>query len=98
MKIERNKKITLLLEKCSVHLFGIISILCIIGVTTATIPLGVCFILSLAITLYGIFCLIQKDKLTNFALWLLVACVIILLYTASILFFSFDIKEILNRY
>ena len=76
-------------------IFTILSIICIVGIISEIIPLGVIFVLSLIATLY---CLVTffNNKLSKFGKYILVCNVVCLAYTVCNLFFSIDIKTILG--
>lgn len=76
-------------------IFTILSIVCIVGIISEIIPLGVIFVLSLIATLY---CLVTffNNKLSKLGKYILVCNVVCLAYTVCNLFFSIDIKAILG--
>ena len=76
-------------------IFIILSIVCIVGIISESIPLGVILILSLIATIYCIATLFN-DKLSKFGKYIFVCNVICLAYTVCNLFFSIDVKAILG--
>ena len=78
-----------------VIIFIIQLIVCIVGIISESIPLGVIFILSLIATIYCIATLFN-DKLSKFGKYIFVCNVICLAYTVCNLFFSIDVKAILG--
>lgn len=75
--------------------FIILSIVCIVGIISESIPLGVIFILSLIATIYCIATLFS-DKLSKLGKIILVCNVVCLTYTVCNLFFNIDVKAILG--
>lgn len=73
-----------------------LAICCVVGIFTGEIALGVVFAMSLLITLYGLFSLLQKDKLTNLGLIIVIVGVMSLIYTICELFLGMNIKTILG--
>ena len=76
-------------------IFIISSIVCIVGIISESITLGVIFILSLIATIYCITTLFS-DKLSKLGKIIFVCNVICLVYTVCNLFFSIDVKAILG--
>lgn len=74
----------------------ILAICCIVGLLTNKIALNIIFVMSLLITLYGIVSLLQKDKLTDVGIMVMVIGVISLVYTICELFLGINIKTILG--
>ena len=79
------------------------TLLCIIGliigvygIITGAIPLGIVFVISLAILLYVLFItLLNGIKLTNLGAFVLVIALLLVVYSSCILFFGIDIKSVL---
>lgn len=76
-------------------IFIILSIVCIVGIISESIPLGAIFIFSLIATLY---CLVTlfNDKLSKLGVCILVCNIICLIYAICNLFLGIDIKTILG--
>lgn len=73
-----------------------LAVCCLIGIFMGNIPLGLVFIMSLAIVLWGILSLIQKNRFTQIGTIVLIIGLLSLAYTVCILFFNIDLKTILN--
>ena len=78
-----------------VIIFIIQLIVCIVGIISESIPLGVILILSLIATIYCLATLFS-DKLSKLGKIILVCNVVCLTYTVCNLFFSIDVKAILG--
>ena len=76
-------------------IFIISSIVCIVGIISESIPLGVILILSLIATIYCLATLFS-DKLSKLGKIILVCNVVCLTYTVCNLFFGIDVKAILG--
>lgn len=74
----------------------ILAICCIVGILTGEIALGIVFIMALAITIWAILSLLQKDKFTNLGLIIVVVGLLSLVYTICELFLKIDLKTILG--
>ncbi len=69
----------------------------IYGVITETIPLGIIFIISLAVFLYALFSLLNKGmRLTELGIGVMVISLLLLVYTICYLFLGIDVKTTLG--
>lgn len=67
------------------------------GVITETVSLGIIFIVSLAVTLYGLFNFFNKNtKLTELGMGLTITSLMLLAYTVCYLFLNIDVKVVLG--
>lgn len=67
------------------------------GVITETVSLGIVFIISLAVTLYGLFNFFNKNtKLTELGIGLTITSLMLLAYTVCYLFLNIDVKVVLG--
>lgn len=72
-------------------------IVSVYGVITETVSLGIIFIISLAVTLYGLFNFFNKNtKLTELGIGLTITSLMLLAYTVCYLFLNIDVKVILG--
>lgn len=82
-------------------LFSLLSIIgiaiAIYGVITEAIPLGIIFIISLAVFLYVLFSLLNKGmRLTELGIVMFVVSLLLLMYAACYLFLDIDVKALLG--
>lgn len=69
----------------------------IYGVITEAVSLGIIFILSLTVFLYGLFSSLNKGmRLTELGIGLTVISLLLLVYTICYLFLNIDVKTILG--
>ena len=67
------------------------------GVITEAVPLGIIFIISLAVFLYGLISFFNKGtKLTELGIGLTVISLLLLAYTVCYLFLNIDVKVMLG--
>ena len=67
------------------------------GVITEAVPLGIIFIISLAVFLYGLISFFNKGtKLTELGIGLTVVSLLLLAYTVCYLFLNIDVKVMLG--
>lgn len=72
-------------------------IVSVYGVITETVSLGIIFIISLAVTLYGLFNFFNKNtKLTELGMGLTITSLMLLAYTVCYLFLNIDVKVVLG--
>lgn len=72
-------------------------IICVYGLITGEVSLGIIFLTSLAVFLYNLFTFFNKStKLTNIGIGVTVVSVILLAYTICYLFLNIDVKTILG--
>ena len=72
-------------------------IVCIYGVITETFPLGIIFVISLAVFLYTLFSLLNKGmRLTELGIGVMVISLLLLVYTICYLFLGIDVKAVLE--
>lgn len=72
-------------------------IVCIYGVITEAVPLGVIFIISLAVFLYVLFSLLNKGmRLTELGIGIMVISLLLLVYMVCYLFLKIDVKASLG--
>ncbi len=69
----------------------------IYGVITGEVPLGIIFIISLAIFLYTLFSLLNKGmRLTELGIGIMVVSLLLVIYTTCYLFLHIDVKVMLG--
>ena len=69
----------------------------IYGVVTGGVPLGIVFVIALAIFLYALFSSLSKGRyLTELGIGVLVISLLLLVYTACYLFLNIDVRAILG--
>lgn len=69
----------------------------IYGVITETVPLGIVFVISLAVFLYALFSLLNKGmRLTELGIGVMVISLLLLAYTVCNLFLGIDVKATLG--
>lgn len=69
----------------------------IYGVITEAVPLGIIFVISLAVFLYALFSLLNKGmRLTELGIGVMVISLLLLAYTISYLFLGIDVKATLG--
>lgn len=88
--------INLILDNILGFVLDILVVCCLIGIFTGNIPLGIVFIMALAIVLWGILSLIQRNKLTQMGTIILIIGLLSFTYTTCMLFLDIDLKTILN--
>ena len=67
------------------------------GVITETIPLGIIFVIALAVFLYTLFSLLNKGmRLTELGIGIFVVSLLLLMYTVCYLFLGIDVKATLG--
>lgn len=67
------------------------------GVITEAVPLGIIFIISLAVFLYVLFSLLNRDmRLTELGIGIMVVSLLLLVYTVCYLFLGIDVKAMLR--
>ena len=66
------------------------------GILTEKIALGIVFTMSLFITLYGMFALLQKRMLTDMGRIIVIVGIMCLAYTICEIFFGMDLKSALG--
>lgn len=88
--------INLILDNILGIVLDILAVCCMIGIFTGNISLGIVFIMSLAIVLWGILSLIQRNKLTQMGTIILIIGLLSFTYTTCMLFLDIDLKTILN--
>ena len=72
-------------------------IVCIYGVITEAVQLGIVFVISLAVFLYALFSLLNKGmRLTELGIGVMVISLLLLVYTICYLFLGIDIKAALG--
>ena len=72
-------------------------IVCIYGVITEAVPLGIIFVISLAVFLYALFSLLNKGmRLTELGIGIMVISLLLLVYTICYLFLGIDVKAVLE--
>ena len=72
-------------------------IVCIYGVITEAVQLGIVFVISLAVFLYSLFSLLNKGmRLTELGIGVMVISLLLLVYTICYLFLGIDIKAALG--
>ena len=72
-------------------------IVCIYGVITETVQLGIIFVISLAVFLYALFSLLNKGmRLTELGIGAMVISLLLLVYTICYLFLGIDVKSALK--
>ena len=72
-------------------------IICIYGVITEAVQLGIVFVISLAVFLYTLFSLLNKGmRLTELGIGVMVISLLLLVYTICYLFLGIDIKTALG--
>ena len=72
-------------------------IVCIYGVITESVQLGIIFVISLAVFLYALFSLLNKGMiLTELAIGVMIISLLLLVYTICYLFLGIDIKAVLG--
>ena len=72
-------------------------IVCIYGVITETVQLGIIFVISLAVFLYALFSLLNKGmRLTELGIGAMVISLLLLVYTICYLFLGIDVKSTLK--
>ena len=72
-------------------------IVCIYGVITETVQLGIIFVISLAVFLYALFSLLNKGmRLTELGIGVMVISLLLLVYTICYLFLGIDVKSTLK--
>ena len=79
----------------SLSIIGVI--VCIYGVTTEAVQLGIIFVISLAVFLYTLFSLLNKGmRLTELGIGVMVISLLLLVYTICYLFLGIDVKAVLK--
>lgn len=73
----------------------ILLIVCLIGIITEKIALGIVFVISVIMSLYCLITLINS-KLTKFGVFIFVCNLCYLIYTICVLFFNIDVIAILG--
>lgn len=69
----------------------------IYGVVTEAVPLGIIFVISLAVFLYALFSLLNKGmRLTELGIGVMVISLLLLIYTVCYLFLGIDVKAVLG--
>jgi hypothetical protein len=69
----------------------------IYGVVTEAVPLGIIFVISLAVFLYALFSLLNKGmRLTELGIGIMVVSLLLLVYTVCYLFLRIDVKAMLG--
>lgn len=69
----------------------------IYGLITEAIPLGIIFVISLAVFLYALFSLLNKGmRLTELGIGVMVISLLLLAYTICYLFLGIDVKTALG--
>ena len=72
-------------------------IVCIYGVITEAVQLGIIFVISLAVFLYTLFSLLNKGmRLTELGIGVMVISLLLLVYTICYLFLGIDVKAALE--
>ena len=72
-------------------------IVCIYGVITESVQLGIVFVISLAVFLYTLFSLLNKGmRLTELGIGVMVISLLLLVYTICYLFLGIDVKASLG--
>ena len=72
-------------------------IVCIYGVITEAVQLGIVFVISLAVFLYALFSLLNKGmRLTELGIGVMVISLLLLVYTICYLFLGIDVKAALE--
>ena len=72
-------------------------IVCMYGVITEAVQLGIIFIISLAVFLYALFSLLNKGmRLTELGIGVMIISLLLLVYTICYLFLGIDIKAVLG--
>lgn len=67
------------------------------GVITEAVPLGIIFVISLAVFLYALFSLLNKCmRLTELGIGIMVISLLLLIYTVCYLFLGIDVKAVLG--
>lgn len=72
-------------------------IVCIYGVITEAVQLGIIFVISLAVLLYALFSLLNKGmRLTELGIGVMIISLLLLVYTICYLFLGIDVKVALG--
>ena len=72
-------------------------IVCIYGVITEAVQLGIIFVISLAVFLYALFSLLNKGmRLTELGIGVMVISLLLLVYTICYLCLGIDVKAALG--
>ena len=72
-------------------------IVCIYGVITEAVQLGIIFVISLAVFLYTLFSLLNKGmRLTELGIGVMIISLLLLAYTICYLFLGIDVKAALG--
>lgn len=72
-------------------------VVCIYGVITEAVSLGIVFVISLAVFLYALFSLLNKGmRLTELGIGIMVISLLLLVYTVCYLFLGIDAKAVLG--
>ena len=72
-------------------------IVCIYGVITESVQLGIIFVISLAVFLYTLFSLLNKGmRLTELGIGVMIISLLLLAYTICYLFLGIDVKVALE--
>ena len=72
-------------------------IVCIYGVITESVQLGIVFVISLSVFLYTLFSLLNKGmRLTELGIGVMVISLLLLVYTICYLFLGIDVKASLG--
>lgn len=67
------------------------------GVITEAVPLGIIFVISLAMFLYALFSLVNKGmRLTELGIGIMVISLLLLMYTVCYLFLGIDVRATLG--
>lgn len=74
----------------------VLAVCCIIGILTEKIAIGIVFVMSLFISLYGVFIPLRKQRLTGIGAIIVIVGIMSLAYTVCELFFNMDVKTILG--
>lgn len=72
------------------------AILCVVGILAPGMPMGLLFVLLLAIVIWTVLSLIQKKELDGAGMAVAVAGTIALIYAVYTLFLHIDMREILE--
>lgn len=72
-------------------------IVCVYGVITESVSLGIIFIISLAVFLYALFSLFNKGmSLTELGIGIMVISLLLLVYTVCYLFLNINVRTVLG--
>ena len=74
----------------------ILAVCSVVGIITEKIALGIVFVMSLFITLYGLFIPLQKHRITGLGSVIIIVGIMCLAYAICELFLGMDLKAVLG--